>query len=55
MTIPASLATAKLEVQLDLGFGEPVEIREISYPTLHDDQDITMGWTSGSVASASAA
>jgi predicted nucleotidyltransferase component of viral defense system len=42
VTIPASLATAKLKVQLDLSFGDPVEVREISYPTLLDDQDITM-------------
>ena len=42
VTIPASLATAKLKVQLDLSFGDPVQVREISYPTLLDDQDITM-------------
>jgi predicted nucleotidyltransferase component of viral defense system len=42
VTIPASLATAQLKVQLDLSFGDPVEVREISYPTLLDDQDITM-------------
>jgi predicted nucleotidyltransferase component of viral defense system len=42
VTIPTSLATAKLKVQLDLSFGDPVEVRDISYPTLLDDQDITM-------------
>ena len=42
VTIPAALATAKLKVQLDLSFGDPVEVREISYPTLLDDQDIRM-------------
>ena len=42
VTIPASLATANLKVQLDLSFGDPIEICEISYPTLLDEQDITM-------------
>jgi hypothetical protein len=42
VTIPVSLATAKLKVQLDPSFGDPVEAREISYPTLLDDQDITI-------------
>jgi hypothetical protein len=42
VAIPASLATAKLKVQLDLSFGDPVEVREIRYPTLLDDQYIAM-------------
>lgn len=40
VTIPAALDTAKIKVQLDLSFGDPVNVEEISYPTLLDDQDM---------------
>jgi predicted nucleotidyltransferase component of viral defense system len=42
VTIPTTLATAKIKVQIDLSFGDPVEVREISYPTLIDDQNISL-------------
>jgi hypothetical protein len=42
VTIPAALATAKVKVQLDLSFGDPVNVTDISYPTLLDHQDIGM-------------
>ncbi len=42
VSMPAALATARLKVQLDLSFGEPVDMHEISYPTLLDDHDILL-------------
>lgn len=42
VAIPAALATARIKVQLDLSFGDPVDAREISYPTLLDDPDISL-------------
>lgn len=36
VSIPAGLATAKIKVQLDLSFGDPIDVREINYPTLLD-------------------
>ena len=42
VVIPAALATARIKVQLDLSFGDPFDAREISYPTLLDDRDISL-------------
>jgi predicted nucleotidyltransferase component of viral defense system len=42
VSLPAGLATANVKVQLDLSFGDPIDVREINYPTLLDDQDITL-------------
>jgi predicted nucleotidyltransferase component of viral defense system len=42
VVIPAELGTARIKVQLDLSFGDPVVVREILYPTLLDDQDIRL-------------
>ena len=40
VVIPAQLATAKIKVQLDMSFGDPIDVTEVDYPTLLDDQEI---------------
>jgi hypothetical protein len=42
VAMPAALATARIKVQLDLSFGEPIDAHEISYPTLLGDHDIRL-------------
>ena len=38
LTLPASLGGAELKLRLDLSFGDPVEPRQIDYPTLLGNQ-----------------
>jgi hypothetical protein len=38
LTLPAFLAGAKLQLRLDLSFGDPVEPQQVDYPTLLGDQ-----------------
>ncbi len=42
VAMPATLATARIKVQLDLSFGDPIDAHEISYPTLLGDHDISL-------------
>lgn len=42
LAFPASLAGAKLQLRLDLSFGDPVEPRQIDYPTLLGDKDFSL-------------
>jgi hypothetical protein len=42
VSMPAALATARIKVQLDLSFGDPIDTCEISYPALLDDDDIPL-------------
>ena len=38
IVVPATLGTARLQLRLDVNFGDPVEAREISYPTLLSEE-----------------
>jgi predicted nucleotidyltransferase component of viral defense system len=40
--IPAQLSTARIKVQLDVSFGDPIDVTEVDYPTLLDDQKIRL-------------
>lgn len=42
LTLPASLAGAKLQLRLDLSFGDPVEPQQVDYPTLLGDQGFSL-------------
>jgi hypothetical protein len=42
VTLPAALGTARLKLQLDLSFGDPVNPQLIYYPTLLDDPDFQL-------------
>ncbi len=42
VSLPSALATARIKVQLDLSFGDPLDVRQIRYPALLDDQDISL-------------
>ena len=42
LTLPASLGGAELKLRLDLSFGDPVEPRQIDYPTLLGDPSIPL-------------
>jgi predicted nucleotidyltransferase component of viral defense system len=42
LSLPASLAGAMLQLRLDLSFGDPVEPRQIDYPTLLGDQGLSL-------------
>lgn len=41
-SLPASLAGAKLQLRLDLSFGDPVEPQQVDYPTLLGDQGFSV-------------
>ena len=38
IVVPATLGTARLQLRLDVNFGDPVEAREIKYPTLLSEE-----------------
>ncbi len=40
ISVPATLGTARLQLRLDVNLGDPVEAREIEYPTLLADEPI---------------
>lgn len=42
LALPASLAGAKLQLRLDLSFGDPVEPQRVDYPTLLGDQGFSL-------------
>jgi len=42
LALPASLAGAKLQLRLDLSFGDPVEPQQVDYPTLLGDQGFSL-------------
>jgi predicted nucleotidyltransferase component of viral defense system len=42
LALPASLAGAKLQLRLDLSFGDPVEPQQVDYPALLGDQGFSL-------------
>ncbi len=42
IVVPATLGTARLQLRLDVNFGDPAGAREIEYPTLLSDEPIDL-------------
>lgn len=42
LALPSSLAGAKLQLRLDLSFGDPVEPQQVDYPTLLGDKSFSL-------------
>ncbi len=42
ISVPAMLGTARLQLRLDVNFGDPIEAQEIKYPTLLSDEPIDL-------------
>jgi hypothetical protein len=42
IVVPATLGTARLQLRLDVNFGDPADAQEIEYPTLLSDEPISL-------------
>jgi predicted nucleotidyltransferase component of viral defense system len=42
IVVPATLGTARLQLRLDVNFGDPADAQEIEYPTLLSDKPISL-------------